>query len=238
MLTLAIETSGRIGSIALQRDDAPPVERTLAELGHRHAQTLVMEIERLLHDCAVNIRDCQLVAVSMGPGSFTGLRVGAVCAKTLAYATGALVVAVDTFECVAGNSPPDVHAVQIVGDAQRGGLFVGRYGRQSSGEWRREGDISIVNTADWVQDLVLSDVVSGWGMAKVPSPLQDRCRVLDPLCWTSTAATIAKIGRRLAERNQFADCMTLEPFYLRTSAAEEKAGGFRVSSPEVRSPST
>jgi tRNA threonylcarbamoyladenosine biosynthesis protein TsaB len=222
MLTLAIETSGRTGTVAICRGDNPPVERALADVGRRHAQTLLVEIEQILREVAVAIRDVELIAVSSGPGSFTGLRVGVVCAKTLAYATGASLVAVDTFECVAANSPSDVDAVQIIGDAQRGGLFAGEYLRQTADEWRRAGDISLVDAAEWAQARVATDVVSGSGATKLLPVLGERCRVLDPGYWTPMAASVAAIGRRMALRKQFADCMTLEPFYLRASAAEEK----------------
>ena len=71
--------------------------------------------------------------MSVGPGSFTGLRVGVVCAKTLAYATGARLAAVDTLEAIAANSPPDVETVHVITDAQRGDLFVGTYRRTADG---------------------------------------------------------------------------------------------------------
>ena len=63
--------------------------------------------------------DVQLVAVSVGPGSFTGLRVGVTAAKVFAYAVGAEVLGVDTLEAIAAASPDDVAEVSAVIDAQR-----------------------------------------------------------------------------------------------------------------------
>ncbi len=223
MLTLAIETSGKSAMIALAQNGNILAERSLTDTGRRHAQTLVAEIGSLLNDFQVSIHDCDLFAVSIGPGSFTGLRVGLVSAKTFAYVTGAKLAAVDTFEAIAANSPTDVEKVFVVGDAQRGGLFVGFYCRQPTGIWQREGNIAIVEASQWSQARAASDVITGAGIERLPTPLDGRCRVLERECWTPSASTIARIGLRLAERDQLADCMTLEPFYLRRSAAEEKA---------------
>ncbi|HUQ68608.1 MAG TPA: tRNA (adenosine(37)-N6)-threonylcarbamoyltransferase complex dimerization subunit type 1 TsaB, partial [Planctomycetaceae bacterium] len=86
MNILSLETSGLTGSIALDRDGVVE-QRELATAGRRHAQTLVAEMRDLLHAHGLRPADVNAVAVSIGPGSFTGLRVGVVCAKTFAYAT-------------------------------------------------------------------------------------------------------------------------------------------------------
>src|SRR5262245_22963627 len=112
MLTLAVETSGPVGSVALLDGEQCLDERVL-ELGRHHGQALVPEIGRLLAGQGRMPRDCALIAVSAGPGSFTGLRVGIVCAKTLAYAAGCRVAAVDTLLAIACNSPGEVAAVQV-----------------------------------------------------------------------------------------------------------------------------
>src|SRR4051812_47674672 len=108
MLTLAIETSGPNGSVALSRDGALIDVQTLEREGRRHAQTLVVTIKSMFERAGLRAADCNVVGVSIGPGSFTGLRVGVVCAKTFAYATGAQVVAIDTFEAIAAASPDEV----------------------------------------------------------------------------------------------------------------------------------
>src|SRR5262245_58515613 len=117
ILTLALESSGPAGSIALLEGERVLGEQTL-ELGCRHGQALLPEIRRLLARCNRTARDCRLVAVSIGPGSFTGLRVGVTCAKTMAFATGCQVAAVDTLLAIAANSPPDTAQVHVVADAQ------------------------------------------------------------------------------------------------------------------------
>ena len=151
MLILGIETSGTRGSIALFQNGACLAEAELEAAPRRHAQTLVTEIRDLFSQQGLRIPAIEAVAVSVGPGSFTGLRVGVVCAKTLAFATGARLAAVDTPEAIAANSPPDVKMVHVITDAQRGDLFAGTYRRTAEGDWLREGPLAIAAGEAWFQ---------------------------------------------------------------------------------------
>lgn len=223
MGTLAIESSGKTAAIALMREGEAPIERKLNDVGRRHAQTLVSEIDILLREQGMTAGDCSLIAVSIGPGSFTGLRVGVVAAKTLAYAARAKLVAVDTFECIAANSPDSISEVNVIADAQRGGLFVGRYARVSSRNWKRVDEIAIVDAENWAISLAPGDAVSGWGVEKIREFLPAGAIVLEQDYWTPNAASVLRIGQALANEGKLADPFTLEPFYLRASAAEEKA---------------
>ena len=104
---LAVDTSGMCGTIALQRDGELLEERELEQSRRRHAQTLISEVQELLQDHELGSSTVEIVAVSHGPGSFTGLRVGIVFAKTFAYATGCSIVAVDTLQAVAESVASD-----------------------------------------------------------------------------------------------------------------------------------
>src|SRR3954467_10825613 len=130
---LAIETSGRTGSVAVARDGTVLAEETFPH-GLKHAAGLVPMIDRLCKGAGWGPRDVEEVYVSAGPGSFTGLRVGVTVAKTLAFATGAKVVAVPTVEVLARNAPADATNVVIVLDAKREQIFTARLTR-SGGSW-------------------------------------------------------------------------------------------------------
>lgn len=222
MLTLAIETSGRAGDVALLREGACLEQRGLQQAGRRHAQTLVAEIDELLRTHGAAPQDVSLVAVSIGPGSFTGLRVGVVCAKTFAWATEAALVAVDTFACIAENAPGDVEQLSVIGDAQRGDLYLGEYTRDGSGAFARAGPIRIIPAEDWCRSRSAADVVTGPGVEPYSDLLEGRCRLLPAEFREPRAATVARLGERMLAANDMADPFALEPFYLRKSAAEEK----------------
>jgi tRNA threonylcarbamoyladenosine biosynthesis protein TsaB len=222
MLLLGIETSGQPGGIAVVRDGQCLYEAALGDAPRRHAQTLVSEIDAALERLKLSIGQFDAVAVSIGPGSFTGLRVGVVCAKTLAYATGCKLTAVDTLQAIAANSPPDIAAVHVIADAQRGDVYLGTYRRSPEEEWIREGPITIVAAKMWVAARSPEEAITGPGLATCHEVVS--CQVLPPAWWLPTARTIAQIGARQIERGELADCASLEPFYLRASAAEEKKG--------------
>jgi tRNA threonylcarbamoyladenosine biosynthesis protein TsaB len=237
-LTLGVETSGLAGAVALRRGGEMIETVSIEHVGRRHAQTLVSEVDALLFRHGFTARQLDLIAVSIGPGSFTGLRVGVVFAKTLAYAVGCRLAAIDTFRAIAAASPSDVSEVFVVSDAQRGDLFVGHYVRRSGdsaendiASWTRPADISIEPMEAWCrrcaegaasQPLI---AVSGLAADSVRANLPAAVRVLGPECRTPQADLIAQLGEQQAQAGRLADLWTLEPFYLRRSAAEEKATG-------------
>jgi tRNA threonylcarbamoyladenosine biosynthesis protein TsaB len=223
MLILGIETSGPHGSIAVCRDEECLAEVELEDAPRRHAQTLVSQIGDTFGRLSLKIADLDAVAVSIGPGSFTGLRVGVVCAKTLAYAIGCQLVAVDTLETIAANSPPDVVSVDVIADAQRGDLFVANYRRNANVAWDRDQAPRIVRADEWFLALTERDVVSGPGLKVSQTAGTTVWRSLPESAWTPTARKAAQIGARRTRLGLTADIATLEPFYVRRSAAEEKA---------------
>jgi len=219
MFTLAIETSGPSGSIAVVEAGQLASEETL-ELGKQHGQSLIPAIGRVLAQCGKTPRDIELVAVSTGPGSFTGLRVGVVCAKTFAYATGCRLAAVDTLLAMACNSPEDVSLVEVVCDAHRGDLAVGRYARREDKKWEPARPIEVISAADWMAQLAPETIVTGPALEKLASQLAGRCRVLPSETRVPRAIWIARLGAEAVESGQEASPWSLEPVYLRRSSAE------------------
>ncbi len=228
MLAIGLETSGFVGSVALLRDGQLLEERSLGEAGRRHAQSLLLELKELLQSHDVTPREVQAIAVSKGPGSFTGLRVGLVCAKTFAYATGCQFVAVETFEAIAENCPLEVRDVWIVENAQRGDFFAGRYARNEAGTWSQTTPIQTVVAEEWLAARSAAETITGPGLAH--AELQSvRARLLtDEAVARPGASAIARLGqRRLLARDPAVphddfDFWKAVPFYIRPSAAEEQ----------------
>ena len=228
MLVLGIETSGLEGSIALLRDRTCLGERQLNQLGRRHAQSLVLEIGELLRSQHLTPQDVEATAVSRGPGSFTGLRVGMVCAKTIAYATGCQFAAVDTFAAIAENLPDDVERVNVIEDAQRDDLFVGEYVRTESRSWKATSQIQITSVSQFLSCRTEFDVVVGPGIKKIDPSCIGAKWLLDARLSQPKASVIAELGQQILNLSQSSssayetDFWKATPFYLRLSAAEEK----------------
>ena len=108
MIVLALETSALAGSVALFHGDRLLVQREL-DSTRRSAQTLAPALAELLAAAGLTPRDVRLVATTVGPGSFTGLRVGVTTAKTFAYAVGAEVLGLNTLEVIAAQTPSELH---------------------------------------------------------------------------------------------------------------------------------
>ena len=108
-------------------------ERVL-DATRRHARDLVPAVADLLRQQAWRPHDLGGVAVSAGPGSYTGLRVGIISAKTLAFALGCKVIAVPTFHVIARRANVTENELDVVADAQQDNLYVQRFGRQDAAE--------------------------------------------------------------------------------------------------------
>ncbi|MFM7038257.1 MAG: tRNA (adenosine(37)-N6)-threonylcarbamoyltransferase complex dimerization subunit type 1 TsaB [Planctomycetaceae bacterium] len=225
MLLLAVETSTHTGSLCLAKDRHVIAVRTLQTEGRRHAQSLVQEVALLLSENGFTPADLRAVAVSAGPGSFTGLRVGVVFAKTLASAAEIPLLAVDTLQAIACQlSPDDALESQpprllVISDAQRNEVFASDYQwDREYAIWQRSGQIRIAALAD----LPPTPVVAGPAVAKhreelIASRRFLRCQEVQP-----HAREVAMVASHQLSRGQLADVSQLEPVYVRPSYAEEK----------------
>lgn len=122
MLILAIDTSSTSGSIALVSDKGLVAEWTVGDVG-THADWLLKNIFDLLKSVKRAITEVDLFAVSIGPGSFTGLRIGVTTIKGLAWAQGKKVIGVSTLKALAMNFRYSSMAVCPILDARKGEVY-------------------------------------------------------------------------------------------------------------------
>ena len=222
MIVLGIETSGRSGSISLHDDGTLLGECELAATGRRHARTLIPEIGRLVSEHSLSIKQIEGVAVSLGPGSFTGLRVGVVCAKTLAYSLKVPVVGVDTFAAIALATEEKTSTVWVIDDALRGDVFAGAYRLHNDDTIETLHEPHIIEAHALRERLNSSDLLTGPGIQKT-HPIFESCRCAPEKIHLPQAKLIGSIGSQRLRNDDVDDCWTLKPTYLRRSAAEEKA---------------
>ncbi|MDR1478080.1 MAG: tRNA (adenosine(37)-N6)-threonylcarbamoyltransferase complex dimerization subunit type 1 TsaB [Planctomycetaceae bacterium] len=150
---LAIETTDQCGSVALFSGGDLLVERVLPS-SMRSAKTLAPAIDEILRESQLLPSDIGKVAVIIGPGSFTGLRVGVVTANVFAYAVGAEVIGLSTFEVIAFNCMlAGLWGVFSIGvDAQRGEVVVQDWSVDSSGNYFCLTDaMLLMSVDDWQQ---------------------------------------------------------------------------------------
>jgi tRNA threonylcarbamoyladenosine biosynthesis protein TsaB len=169
----------------------------------------------------------ELVAVTVGPGSFTGLRVGVTTAKVFAYAAGAEVLGVDTLETIAAGVSESVSAVSVAIDAQRGEVVARSFQRGPDGRFVPTGSTELVSVDAWLGSLSPGSAVAGPVLRKIADRVGDHVTLLDRQYWSPKAATVARLAARDYAAGRRDDLWKLVPRYSRLSAAEEKwkAGG-------------
>jgi tRNA threonylcarbamoyladenosine biosynthesis protein TsaB len=218
---LIVETSGRAGLVALAEGPALRGVRPLDE-ARRHARDLAPAIGQLLHAAGWHPRDLHGVVVSRGPGSYTGLRVGLMAAKTLAYATGCALLAVDTFAAIAQQAPAQAAILDVIADAQQEKVYVERFARSPGGDFQAQSPLAIRPLADWLADLGTDVWVSGPGLAVYRNRLGPDVRLTDPAAWSPGAESLLRLGLGRYRKGERDDLFSLEPLYLRPSAAEQQ----------------
>lgn len=193
----------------------------------RSAQSLAPGIKRLLAQVGWAPVEVELVAVTRGPGSFTGLRVGVTTAKTLAYAAGAEVLGIDTLETIAASAPQHVDTLEVAVDAQRGEVVAGRFARDDQGHFQPVEPARLIEVDAWLASLPSGMTLSGPILQRLvagteKNQLRDDLVILPADCWVPTAANVGRLAYRHYLAGRRDDLWTLSPHYSRRSAAEEK----------------
>jgi tRNA threonylcarbamoyladenosine biosynthesis protein TsaB len=197
--------------------------RSLDE-ARRHARDLAPTVAGLLTEQHWKPRDVTAVVVSLGPGSYTGLRVGVMSAKAFAYATGCAVVGVETFAAVAQQAPPEVDRLDVLADAQKSNVYVQPFMRAAGG-WTAAGALTIRPFAEWLAGRAAEAAVSGPGLLKWRTSLPAGVPVLDESLWEPRAESLLRLGLARLEAGLSDNVLSLEPLYLRPSSAEEQWRG-------------
>jgi tRNA threonylcarbamoyladenosine biosynthesis protein TsaB len=223
MRILAIETTDKTGGVAAI-DGCNLLEELTLEQSQRSAQSLAPAMQALLKHVGWRSTDVQCVGIAVGPGSFTGLRVGVTAAKVFAYAVGADVIGVNTLEVIAANCPLSFHKITAVMDAQRGEVVSQQFALAADGDfWEAAGPQRLIDADAWLAELAPGDVVAGPILARLLDRLPQGVVALDERDWHPRAAMVGRLTARYHALGQRDDLWKLVPFYSRRSAAEEKA---------------
>ncbi|MBI84021.1 MAG: tRNA (adenosine(37)-N6)-threonylcarbamoyltransferase complex dimerization subunit type 1 TsaB [Planctomycetaceae bacterium] len=222
MRCLALETSAFTGSVALLESGKTVTELTLPA-HERTAQSLVPGITRCLNLVGWQTSHLDLICVTQGPGSFTGLRLGVTTAKVLAYAAGADLIGVNTLRIIAAQAPKGHLPVTSVIDAQRNQLFTATFTQSRSAPMRCSSDVALVDDLPWTRQLDSSVLLTGPGLKNLSPAIPSHVHVSDSKCWDPRAATVGMLACQDHASGKRADLWQFVPNYFRMSAAEEKA---------------
>ena len=234
MILLALETTWEQAGICLVADQRLLCEERPGR--HTLARDLVPWLGRMVAQAGLAPTDLGAVAVDIGPGSFTGTRIGVTTAKVLALALGIPLVGVPSLDLVAWQAHrlaglPPTGSLLAVLPAYRQDFFVGQYRRDPSlpvpepvGPYRvlPAGEVAELAQA-LARPLVLAGAagrIEALGQVRVPG-----WHLLDETATLPTAQAVAGLAAQRLEAGRTDDPLTLAPLYLRASAAELAAGG-------------
>jgi len=222
MLVLGVETSTMQGGAALVGDEGLCSEYTL-NVAATHSERLLPTIDRMLRDAGVGLDALSGLAVSIGPGSFTGLRIGLSTVKGLAYATGLPVVSVPTLEALASTVVFAREQVCPVLDARKQEVYAALF-RCERGELVRIMEDTALAPEALCSKIRRPTIFLGDGMAVYGELfrhlLGDRMLVPPPPSRGARPAWVAELGRRRLLRGERDPVDALVPRYLRLSEAE------------------
>ncbi|MGB9859442.1 MAG: tRNA (adenosine(37)-N6)-threonylcarbamoyltransferase complex dimerization subunit type 1 TsaB [Moorellaceae bacterium] len=226
MLVLGIESSTALVSVAVVDDQKLRAEISLN--GEQYSsRRLLPVISSLLEEANLEFNELTGIAVSLGPGSFTSLRIGLATAKGLAHASGKPLVGIPTLEGLALNAVGVSGLICPVLAARRQEVYTALY-RWQEGELCGLTSCMVVEPSSWAARLASYDEpVYFLGDAVMPYrevwlSLGNRAVFLPPESTLPRGGHIARLGQRRLSQGQVDDLFQLKPLYLRPSAAEWK----------------
>ena len=239
MIVVGLETSSTNAGIAVIRGGRVLAETSL-EVGAVHAEKLPGLLERTMGDLGLQWTEVEGFAISIGPGSYTGLRVGLSLVKGLAYVTKKPVAAVPTLDAIAFQVPCCRYPVHVLVDARRGRVYEARY--DTAGGWPKQiTDFRVGPLEDMLETIEDEVLLVGSGVdehrARIVSALGERACFPPPGTGRLMASSTAFLGLDRLKRGEQADLNGLEPLYLRkTDFATQPPSRLGQSPPADASP--
>lgn len=220
---LGIETSSAVSSVAVSDGDRIIAELTV-EAGFTHSEQLVPHIDALLRYGKVTKESIEGIAVAIGPGSFTGLRIGMGTAKAMAYAWQVPLVGVMTMDALSQNFVGTSGLVAVMIDAQKKNVYEGRY------EWRNGMMQQVQAPTVKLRSEALEELASlhcpvwlcGDGVLKRREEIEQYPTLFlaPPAMRIPRASSVLAAAKQRFAAKVYDDAMTLVPYYIRRSEAE------------------
>ena len=225
MKILAIESATITASCAVSYDGVILGEYTL---NHKktHSEKLMPLIELLMNELALKIQDIDVIAISEGPGSYTGLRIGAAIAKSMAYAVNIPIANIPTTKSLAGNIF-DLHNLIVpIMDAKAGRIYTGIYKWENAEliTVKEQFPCNIEELIDILNNYNEPIIFNGDGSVNYKNIIEDKLNQeshFAPIKFNYlNASTLASIGYNMALNGELIKASEFKPQYLRLSQAE------------------
>lgn len=228
MKILGIDTSTRCGSVGLI-DGTETVSEYLLNIPVTHCERLLEAIQYLLKEarCPMDVLDGW--AIALGPGSFTGLRIGVSTVKGLAFATQKPLAGVSSLDALASQVSPTPYLICSILDARKGEVYTAFYRYDEKGSLHRSTDYQAMKPADLIQKINEKVIFVGDGTKTYEDYLRhalpSHALFPNPSVHLPHGSTVARLGSELLRKGMALDVNTVTPIYVRPSEAEIKWQG-------------
>jgi tRNA threonylcarbamoyladenosine biosynthesis protein TsaB len=222
MLILGIETATKTGGVAVISEQGVLAEYTL-NIEVTHSERLMSTVDRVLSDTGVTLADIDAFAVSIGPGSFTGLRIGVSTVKGLAFTTGKPVAAVPSLRALAWNIPEASHPICPLFDARKNEVYAAIF-RHVGGELVTVMPERVMTLRELADEMSGPMVFTGEGALlfrdRIRMLFEDRALFAPLSAMAPSAASVAEIGLGMLGSGGATGPDGLVPLYIRRPEAE------------------
>lgn len=231
MKILALDSSGLVAGVALIQDDVLIAEYT-TNYKKTHSQTLLPMLDEIKKMVELDLHTVDVIAVSAGPGSFTGLRIGSATAKGLGLSLGIPIAAVPTVDALAYNLYGTDKLVCPLMDARRSQVYTGIYTFEKKEDAYRQKNVleqcalPVQALAEKLNTLDREVIFLGDGVPVCKETLKELLQIpfsfAPASCNRQRAASVGVLGALLARENKLVSADAFAPEYLRMSQAERE----------------
>ncbi len=225
MLIFGIDTCCMAATAAVMSDDRL-VAQTIQNNKKTHSQRILPMIEHMLEQAEVSLADVDAFAAAVGPGSFTGVRIGVATAKALAHAVDKPCVAVSTLHGLANNVSFFDGIICPIMDARRNQVYNALFRGGSLERLTEDRALSIDALLEELKEIEQKVIFLGDGVPvfadTIKDALSDRAVFAQRMNFMNLAASVAEIGSQMYLRGETVSYTELVPQYLRLSQAERE----------------
>lgn len=226
MKILGIDTSTMAANVAVLEDDKLICEYTI-NTKKTHSQKLMPMIENMLKLSDLEIKDMDAIGICVGPGSFTGLRIGMATAKAMAHVNNIPLIGVDSLEILGANMDLCNRKICSILDAQRNQVYMNKYALENN-KIKSLEEISIKPIDDLLEEIASSDeqwVLVGEAVYKYKEKINqiENITIPSPANNITKASSLCVIARdKMLANEDIHNCYDINPMYIRKSQAEEQ----------------
>lgn len=227
MKVLAIDSSGLVASVAIVTEDELLAEYTI-NYRKTHSQTLLPMLDEIVKITNIDLKDIDAIAISKGPGSFTGLRIGSATAKGLAMVLDIPIIPVATVDGLAYNLYKSDNVICPLMDARRNQVYTGLY-KWIDGEFKvllEQRPLAIEEISKEINKIAEEVIFIGDGIKVFENQLKETIKVnysFAPAHLSrQRAGAIGALGIKYYKKGIMTDADEFVPTYLRMSQAERE----------------